>query len=35
MTQRKPTRKPVLSAEDALALQRDALVIDSQQPPCH
>ena len=33
MTQSRQTRRPVLSAEDALALHRDALVIDSQQPP--
>ena len=33
MTQSKTRRKPVLSTEEALALHRDALVIDSQQPP--
>ena len=33
MTRSEPTRRPVLSAEEALALHHDALVIDSQQPP--
>ena len=33
MTQSRQTMRPVLSAEEALALHRDALVIDSQQPP--
>ena len=33
MTQIKTPRQQVLSADDALELHRDALVIDSQQPP--
>ena len=33
MARSRPTRRPVLSAEEALALHHDALVIDSQQPP--
>ncbi|MCH8110098.1 MAG: hypothetical protein IIB15_08205, partial [Chloroflexi bacterium] len=33
MAQREMVRSPVLSAEEARQLHRDALVIDSQQPP--